>query len=207
MLSPKPQRGVRQVVGTGMQSRGQGDVRIHTTDQDIELRLLEEQDASTVAAVTGRSPEGTRRWVRSLLDLEQAGKEVPCGVWVADEMAGYVLLEIHDNKEGLLHYGLVPAHRGKGIATRACAAMVGYAFSTLGLRALKIDPFADNVASCRVAERLGFAKTAIIEVPAEGGATATEARYRLTADQWRMRQRDSEVQPATPADPDSSVFH
>lgn len=168
-------------------------MRIRTTEECTELRPLQEEDAATVAAVTGDvSPERAQGWIRTILGYEEAGREVACGVWVDGKMAGYVLLEIHDKREGLLHYGLVPAYRGQGIATRACAAMVGYAFLTLGLQALKVDPLADNVESCRVAERLGFVKVGIVQI-AEGGRPCDVVRYRLTAEQWGARQVQEET--------------
>jgi len=162
---------------------------VTTIDERTELRLLREQDAECVAAVTGDvSVVDALRWIRGLLDLHRDGKEIPCGVWVAGKMAGYVLLEVHDDGEGLLHYGLVPAYRGKGIATRACAALVEYAFTGLGLRALKSDPSVSNVASCRVAERLGFERVGTVPVHGKDGAAFDVARYRLTAEQWRARE-------------------
>jgi len=154
-------------------------------DHDVELRLLQEDDAESAAAVTDEvSPDETGRWIRGLLDLYRAGKEVPCAVCVAGEMAGYVLLEIHERGEGLRHYGLLPAYRGRGIATRACAALIEHAFTELGLSALKVDPPTANDRSCRVAERLGFVNVGIVQVPTERGQVSEVARYRLTAGQW-----------------------
>jgi [ribosomal protein S5]-alanine N-acetyltransferase len=53
-------------------------------------------------------------------------------------------------------YGLVASHRGQGIATEIASALVDYAFETLNVRRIlaTIDP--DNIASIRVAEKLGF---------------------------------------------------
>ncbi|MEW6754202.1 MAG: GNAT family protein [Candidatus Latescibacterota bacterium] len=156
-----------------------------TGDPGTELRPMREGDATMVAAINeAGSVDSALRWVRSLLADQEAGREVACAVCVGGERVGYVLLEVHDHREGLLHYGLVPSHRGRGIATRACTAMVVHAFSTLGLEALKVDPYADNAPSCRVAERVGFTRVGTI-LSEEGGRRREIARYRLTAEQWR----------------------
>jgi len=154
-------------------------------DDHTQLRLTKEADAEALAAVTDDvSPEDTRRWVHSLLALHRDGVELPCAITVDGDVAGHALLEIHDNGEGLLHYGLRPAYRGRGLATRACEALVEEAFTALGLSALKIDPAADNAPSCAVAERLGFSRVGRQRI--ENGADGyTIARYRLTAAEWR----------------------
>lgn len=156
----------------------------YPVNEQMELRLLEEYDAPLVAAITGDSLARARAWIRGLRDLYQAGQEIPCGIWVGHKRAGYVLLEIHDHGEGLLHYGLVPPYRGQGVATRAGAALVEYAFSHQGLQVLKVDPPAAHVRSCRVAERLGFERVGTLCIADGEGGNYEVARYCLTRKEW-----------------------
>lgn len=51
--------------------------------------------------------------------------------------------------------------RGRGLATRALVALVDHAFAELGLFRLELGHRVDNVASCQVATRAGFAAEGI----------------------------------------------
>ena len=56
-----------------------------------------------------------------------------------------------------LGYGVHPAHRRRGIAVAAVATAVRYATEVLGLHRIELVHAVDNVASCAVATRSGFA--------------------------------------------------
>jgi RimJ/RimL family protein N-acetyltransferase len=56
-------------------------------------------------------------------------------------------------------YWLARAHWGKGIATEVGRAFLGHCFETFGLSAIHSGVFADNPASLRVQEKLGFVVT------------------------------------------------
>lgn len=55
-----------------------------------------------------------------------------------------------------LAYWIAPAHWAQGLATEASRAVMGLAFERLGLHRLLVMHAADNPASGRVAQRLGF---------------------------------------------------
>lgn len=55
-----------------------------------------------------------------------------------------------------LGFGLHPAARGRGVATRAVSALLDWAFGPLGLAGVTWRADAENTASLRVAERCGF---------------------------------------------------
>lgn len=50
---------------------------------------------------------------------------------------------------------------GKGLATEGCNAAIRYAFEKLDARSIYINYYADNEASRRVIEKLGFTKTGV----------------------------------------------
>ena len=54
-------------------------------------------------------------------------------------------------------YWTVPAARGKGVCPRAVDAMASWAFEVAGLHRLDLEHATGNTASCRVAEKTGFA--------------------------------------------------
>ncbi|MEU1248123.1 GNAT family N-acetyltransferase [Micromonospora arida] len=55
-----------------------------------------------------------------------------------------------------LSYWLLPAARGRGIATEALGALTRWSFTRAGLHRLALDHSTANAASCRVATRAGF---------------------------------------------------
>ncbi len=70
------------------------------------------------------------------------------GVVTADRTAERDLVEIG--------YWLHPAHTGRGLATRAAAELVEFAFALDGVRRVQIWHDAANIASSGVPRRLGF---------------------------------------------------
>jgi ribosomal-protein-alanine N-acetyltransferase len=54
-------------------------------------------------------------------------------------------------------YWAVPAARGKGVCPRAVDAMASWAFEVAGFHRLDLEHAMGNTASCRVAEKTGFA--------------------------------------------------
>ncbi|MFF5333920.1 GNAT family N-acetyltransferase [Streptomyces sp. NPDC013181] len=66
---------------------------------------------------------------------------------------------------GEVGYWTVAAARGRGIAPRALEALTGWAFGTFagtGLVRLELLHREDNAASCRVAEKAGYALTEVL---------------------------------------------
>ena len=61
--------------------------------------------------------------------------------------------------EAMIGYGLVESARGRGFATEALRALVGYAFERPSVARLTADPDLDNEASHRVLRKAGFRHT------------------------------------------------
>jgi len=122
--------------------------------------------------------------------MRARGEGLACATYVNDEIAGYIILDIHGKKHGQLHYGLAPSHRGRGIVTKACAALIEYAFGHLKLESIKIIVRASNERSCRVPERLGFQKlsTEWAHDEDEDGPLIQVAEYIMTRGAWQGRQ-------------------
>ena len=137
----------------------------------FRLRPWRPDDARAVRVVYA-DPE-VRRWhARTLVDDDEA-RELIAG-WAGDwgartgahwavedaggALVGRVSLTDVDARDATaeLGYWTVPAARGRGVATAAVGTVVRWARDRW-LRRLEIEHAAENVASCRVAERLGFA--------------------------------------------------
>ncbi|MET9875755.1 GNAT family protein [Actinacidiphila glaucinigra] len=95
-------------------------------------------------------------------------------------------------------YWLHPRWTGRGLATAAVAALVGEGFTLPGIERLEIHYDAANRSSGAVARRLGFTEVARVRLP-EGpsapGEVGIEVVRRLTADQWRPRDRSGMEKP------------
>lgn len=160
-------------------------------DDQIELRPIRESETQELPEL-GIWPEDRFPSQRFTLRLVEAcerrarGESLACAIYLAGQLVGYTILDIHGQAEGQLHYGLSPAHRGKGIATKSCAAVIDCAFQRLCLKTVKVFVRVSNVRSCRVVERLGFQKvgTEWVHDEDEDGPVIEVAEYLMTKDKW-----------------------
>jgi len=63
-----------------------------------------------------------------------------------------------ENRKTSIAYLLDAAFQGRGIATLAVRALLGYCFDELGLNRVELTVATDNARSIRLAERLGFVR-------------------------------------------------
>ena len=93
----------------------------------------------------------------------------------------------HLNHSAEIGYWLGKAFEGKGIMTRACKALVSYAFKDLQMNRIQIRCATGNVRSCAIPQRLGFTR--------EGVMRQSEwlydhfvdlVLYSMLADEWRV---------------------
>lgn len=146
--------------------------RILTVDTDIELRELTLDEVQPIFdTLTGgrayfaewlpfveytQEPEDTRAFVESAM---QGGWEnLTCAVYYRNEFVGLIGLKDTDtvNDRTEIGYWLAESCQHKGIMTRACKALIDYAFDVLGMNRIQIKVATENGKSRRVAERLGF---------------------------------------------------
>ena len=90
-----------------------------------------------------------------------------------DRQSRVVLGVVGLNREGddaaELHYWIRTDHAGGGLTTEACRALVAWAQSELGIDRLTLWAGRDNLASRRVAEKLGFVHVGPLGWRPEGG--------------------------------------
>ena len=67
----------------------------------------------------------------------------------------------HRHDTAWASYWVAETFRGRGLATRGLIALTDHAFRDLGLFRVELGHRADNIASCRVAVRAGFAAEGI----------------------------------------------
>ncbi|HUR74883.1 MAG TPA: GNAT family N-acetyltransferase [Sporichthya sp.] len=140
----------------------------------VLLRPWEPADAPVVFAAY-QDPDIQRWHVRGMADLDEAVAwvdHVRRG-WVSESLAGWAVevddgidwvlagrvvlrfLDLHDGRVEV-GYWVLPAARGRGVATRALSVLSSWALDELGLHRLELEHSVRNQASCRVAVRAGF---------------------------------------------------
>ncbi len=83
---------------------------------------------------------------------------VALGIWLKEELAGVITFDRFDwaNRVTLLGYWLGLPFQGKGLMSRACAALVDVSFNELNLNRVEIWCAFENARCRAVPERLGF---------------------------------------------------
>jgi len=135
------------------------------------LRPVRPKDASEFEAFYGE-PEVMEIRKYGVLGKEDARRQVETmvdhwrthgfGMWVVEEQAthGFCgecgLRWVEDGSEVELSYGLYPQYRGRGLATEASQAALGFGADVLGLERIVAFSRGDNRVSHRVLEKLGM---------------------------------------------------
>lgn len=167
-------------------------LRRYTCD-DIPELLGVLSHPSLDGVVSGRI-ETTEEGVRKYIDLQNSYRPFEKGrvfeLAVERKADGSVLgligLIRRDDGEGEMGWALGAEHRGRGYATEAASALIGYAFQSLGLRRIVADASGDNAPSLRVMERLGMKRDAVPGDPSDGDGSGSDRYvYGMRADDWR----------------------
>ena len=171
-----------------------------------ELRSLALQDAEELHALIVANLDHLRTWLpwvspeRTLDDtrsfvlevsLEEARTGGPAaGIFVTGRLAGVCQLRADPLRRlADIGYWLAAEHQGKGLMTRAVAALLDHGFDVLGLGKVEIHCATGNRRSRALPERLGFTQ--------EGVLRAREwlhdhfedhVVYGILADEWRARR-------------------
>ena len=153
---------------------------VFAIDQDLELRLLEERHAEELFALTDKNREYLKRWLPWLdgtttaadtkrfiqFTLNKLAKNdgLTAGIWYRGELVGvigYVAIN-WPNRKTSIGYWCGAEFQGRGLVTRACHALVSYAFAELKLNRVEIACATDNGRSQAIPRRLGFTQEGVM---------------------------------------------
>ena len=145
---------------------------VRLDQDDLVLRAFGDQDVAAVVAAfadpeigrwnagpTGLDPTvEARGWIGHRADWsggDHASWAIsnPDGTMLGSMSLFHVSAEQLDGEVG---YWVTPQARGHGVAARAVRLVAEWAFTSLGLHRLVLFHAAENIASCRTAERAGF---------------------------------------------------
>ena len=133
-------------------------------DDDFDAALGLEQDAAATRWVPALPADDAAGVVAfydrcrsegSLLHLVIADR-------VTDAYLGEMMLALGEHRVGELGCCLVPAARGRGIATEAVVALTDWALATLCLGRVQVFVAPENVAALSLAERAGFRREGVL---------------------------------------------
>jgi RimJ/RimL family protein N-acetyltransferase len=94
-----------------------------------------------------------------------------------------------DPRQGEIGFSLSRAHQGRGLASEAVAAVLDYAFGTLGLHRIIAVTDARNAASAALLERIGMRREGhFIQNIWFKGAWGDELQYAVLAEEWLARR-------------------
>lgn len=128
---------------------------------------------------------GARNWL--------AGSELPVAIAVREgdqwRLAGAVALHInHYSRSGEVGYWIDGGYEGRGLVSRAVAALLDQAFGPLGLDRVALHTDPANGRSRAVARRLGFVEEGLLrQALAFPDERRDELVYGLLASEWHRR--------------------
>lgn len=149
-------------------------------DEEVELRILEEWDAEEMFRLIDRDREYLRQWLpwvdyetsvedsRNFIHLSlqhyQDNESFSLGIRYQGRLVGVIGYHAINwpSRKVEIGYWLGAEFQGKGLMTRACRAMVVYAFEKLLLNRVTILCATGNTRSRAIPERLGFTQEGIL---------------------------------------------
>src|ERR1700757_4366685 len=125
-------------------------------DYDTELRLLKERHTEELFALMdqnrkylrewlpwlddNKSPADTKEFIKSSLEQFMSNSGFQMGIWFQGKLSGVIGYHKIDwiNRTTSIGYWLGASFQGRGLVTKACRALVDYAFSELRLNRMEI---------------------------------------------------------------------
>lgn len=177
---------------------------VFKVDDEIELRLLEERHAEEVFAVVDANRAHLRQWlpwvdeevsasdardyIRKMRERFAAFTGMALGIWYRGRIVGAVGLvniDLH-SRWAEIGYWMDAQSQGRGIITRACRALIDYAFDDLKLNRVVIRCADGNHKSRAIPERLGFKQEGQLRQTIKLYDRFWDAiYYGMLADEWR----------------------
>ncbi|HKG21436.1 MAG TPA: GNAT family protein [Blastocatellia bacterium] len=178
-------------------------------DGETYLRLLEPRDArqffdlvsSNMAHIGGwmfwlrddYSPQDAERHIKASLDRFAAGNGLEAGIWSRGALAGDIRLSHIDwtHRSTEIGYWLGASFQGRGLVTRACRAMIDYAFKELVLNRVEIRCTEENQRSRRIPERLMFKQEGVIrQARWKKDHFVDHIVYGMLASEWLQEEKE-----------------
>jgi [ribosomal protein S5]-alanine N-acetyltransferase len=149
------------------------DVLIPTANLDLVLQTPEEVLAWVESMPPADRAEVSPEWIARVKKTE-TGDPWALSFKVIERSSrsniGACAFKGPPDVEGVVEvaYGIDPAHQGRGFATEATDALVGFALASGKVRLVRAHTRPDNVASARVLAKCGFNRVGEVVDPEDG---------------------------------------
>ncbi|MFN0135664.1 MAG: GNAT family N-acetyltransferase [Phycisphaerae bacterium] len=172
-------------------------------DAETDIRLLEVRHAEEIAAVVdanreyltpwmpwapANTVETTRQYIQTCLDQFAKNNGFQAGIFVRGKYVGGIGFHVVDwvNLKTSMGYWIAQGFQGRGIMTRATAALIEHAFAEWKLNRVEIRAAVENVRSRAIPERLSFTQEGICrQVEKFEGMFRDHVVYGMLAAEWR----------------------
>lgn len=152
----------------------------YTIDEEIELRLIDLYCAEESLKLINENRLYLRKWlpwvddtttIDDITTFIKATKQqfandngFQAGIWYQNQLVGIIGFQSvsRGNRSTSLGYWLAEPFQGKGIMTKACKALINYAFTNMNIHRIEIRCAEENFKSRAIPERLNFKQEGLI---------------------------------------------
>ena len=175
--------------------------------EGLELRPFEEAEAEELFALVDANRAYLRQWlpwldantqvehsrdfIRATRKQQADRNGFTCGIRWRGRLVGVVGVHAIDwpNRKTSLGYWVAEPDQGRGLVTRACAALLPYLFEELGLNCVEIGCAVGNTRSNAIPARLGFKQEGVLRQRERlYDRFVDHVVYSLLAAEWRQRR-------------------
>lgn len=183
----------------------------HRIDDVTELVLLDLRHADEMFELVDKNREHLGPWlpwvddeassaeakgfIRDMLYKFASGTDLVLGISHQGNLAGAIGMHDINHRIGSaeIGYWLGSEFEGKGLMTKACVAMLSYAFDELGLNRVQIRVEPANTRSRAIPRRLGFHYEGTLRQVGRVRERLTDLEvYSMLRSEWRARRPGSE---------------
>lgn len=171
------------------------------------LRRLSHTDAAALLAIYGNeenaryefsgawSPEQVDDLIRSQSNVDLGDPGVPYFLAAVEQQTGAVVGSVQltitsvQDQQGELGFSFNRNYGGRGLATEAVHAVLGYGFAFMGLHRIVAGVDSRNERSWRLMERVGMRREAhFLHASLEGDEWIDDLVYAILDHEWRLKQ-------------------
>jgi ribosomal-protein-serine acetyltransferase len=175
-------------------------------EKELYLQLIEEHHAEPLLALVNSNRDHLSEWfpwvpyMQTVEDFQnyirrcklqhQEGTDYGYVIVYNGRLAGRIGIHYiqQQNKTGAIGYWLGKAFEGKGIITKACAALLEHCFTRLHLNRIEIKCGTGNHRSAAIPQRLHFTKEGILrQAEWVNGHFIDLSLYSLLREEWDLR--------------------
>lgn len=144
-----------------------------SVDEHIKLRAVRENEAGVLFERTDdsreylaeylpwvdktTSPADSLDFIRRTQQERAGGSQYGFGIYYDDRLVGHIsLMHLSDGQEPEIGYWIDQSSSGRGITTKAADRVTQFGFETLKLQEILVKAAVTNVASNKVAQKLGY---------------------------------------------------